>query len=91
MAHPVPKSIPPLLSFGANDCRLLSLNLRSLSCPKGVWYNDCGTIMWRTQVVESGRQEEQRRAEGGLSKAVIIALFIWFTIISFLFTGYGHI
>ena len=47
--------------------------------------------MWRTQVVESGRQEEQRRAEGGLSKAVIIALFIWFTIISFLFTGYGHI
>jgi hypothetical protein len=47
--------------------------------------------MRRTQVTGSSRQEEQRRPERSLSKATTVALFIWFTIVSFLFTGYGHI
>ncbi len=43
------------------------------------------------RTTESGLSEGQERQVVGLSKAVTIALFIWFTIVSFLITGYQHI
>ena len=44
-----------------------------------------------TQVSESGQREEHRNQAIGLSKAATIALFLWFTIISLLITGYQHL
>jgi len=44
-----------------------------------------------TQVSESSPREEHQKRVMGLSRATITALFIWFTIISLLITGYRHI
>jgi hypothetical protein len=44
-----------------------------------------------TQATEIGRHAEQKEQPTGFSKATIVALFVWFTIISLLFTGYQHI
>jgi hypothetical protein len=44
-----------------------------------------------TQATEIGRHAEQKEQPTGFSKATIVALFVWFTIISLLITGYRHI
>jgi hypothetical protein len=44
-----------------------------------------------TQATEIGRHAEQKEQPTGFSKATIVALFLWFTIISLLITGYQHL
>ena len=48
-------------------------------------------LVMSTQVSESGQREEHRNQAIGLSRAATIALFLWFTIISLLITGYQHL